>query len=60
MSKKKNAEERHEIARVIDKKIQYGENEYSCFACGERIKVDTKICPYCNTKQEEKESVLKE
>ncbi len=36
----------------IDQKIQYGESQISCFACGEKIKEGTKICPYCNTKQE--------
>ncbi|MFX0017272.1 MAG: hypothetical protein ACFFAK_02515 [Promethearchaeota archaeon] len=36
----------------IDQKIQYGESKISCFACGENIKDGTKICPYCNTKQE--------
>ena len=60
MSEKKIVEEKHEIAKVIDKKIQYGENEYSCFACGEKIKNNTKVCPYCNTTQKEKESILKE
>ncbi len=36
----------------IDQKIQYGESQINCFACGEKIKEGTKICPYCNTKQE--------
>ena len=54
MSKKEFAEEEHKIAKVIDKKIQYGENEYSCFACGEKIKFDTRVCPYCNTPQKNK------
>ncbi len=52
MHEKESTEETHEIAKIIDKKIQYGENEYSCFACGERIKFGTKICPNCNTTQE--------
>ncbi|MFX0074225.1 MAG: hypothetical protein ACFE96_02185 [Candidatus Hermodarchaeota archaeon] len=60
MSREKNVGEKHEIAKVIEKKIQYGENEYSCFACGEKIRIDTKVCPYCNTEQKEKESILKE
>ena len=60
MSEKKIPKEKHEMAKVIDKKIQYGENEYSCFACGEKIKIDTEVCPYCNTLQKEKESILKE
>jgi lipopolysaccharide biosynthesis regulator YciM len=60
MSEKKIIEERHEIAKVIDKKIQYGENEYSCFACGAKIQSDTKVCPNCNTEQKDKESLLKE
>ena len=57
---KKIVEEKHEMAKVIDKKIQYGENEYSCFACGEKISKDTKVCPNCNTIQKEEESGLKE
>lgn len=60
MSEKESSEETHEIAKVVEKKIQFGENEYSCFACGEKIKIDTEICPYCNTPQEKNESVLKE
>lgn len=42
-----------------DQKIQYGENKKSCFACGEEIAIDTEICPYCNTKQIEKDPTLK-
>ncbi|MFW9902564.1 MAG: hypothetical protein ACFFDY_14955 [Candidatus Thorarchaeota archaeon] len=30
-------------------KIVYGNNKSVCFACGEKIKSNTKICPYCNT-----------
>ncbi|MFX0009455.1 MAG: hypothetical protein ACFE9R_04005 [Candidatus Hermodarchaeota archaeon] len=60
MTAKKIVKEKHEMARVIDKKIQYGENEYSCFACGEKISKDTKVCPYCNTIQKEGESILEE
>ena len=59
MSKKEFTEEEHKIAKVIDKKIQYGENEYSCFACGEKIKLDTRVCPYCNTAQNKNKSILK-
>lgn len=59
MSEKEYTEETDKIAKTIDKKIQYGENEYSCFACGEKIKFGTKICPYCNTAQEKNETVLK-
>ena len=47
-------------ARVIDNKIQYGESKNMCFACGEKIGGNTKICPYCKTKQDEKESILKQ
>ena len=60
MTAKKIVKEKHEMAKVIDKKIQYGENEYSCFACGEKINKDTKVCPFCNTIQTEEESTLKE
>jgi len=59
MSKKEFTEEEHKKAKVIDKKIQYGENEYSCFACGEKIKLDTIVCPYCNTAQNKNKSILK-
>ena len=38
----------------IDQKIQYGESYIKCFACGANIDFETKICPYCNTKQESK------
>lgn len=59
MSEKESSEETHEIANVVEKKIQYGENKYSCFACGEKIENNTTICPYCKTPQEKKESILK-
>jgi rubrerythrin len=59
MSKKEFTEEEPKIAKVIDKKIQYGENEYSCFACGEKIKFNTRVCPYCNTPQNKNKSILK-
>jgi len=41
--------------KVIEKKIQFGDNEYLCFACGEKIVRDTLICPYCKTAQNKKE-----
>ena len=59
MSKKEFTEETHKIAKVIDKKIQYGENEYSCFACGEKININTKVCPNCNTAQDKNKTILK-
>ncbi len=59
MSEKEFTEEKHKKAKVIEKKIQYGENEYSCFACGEKIKQDTRVCPYCNTAQNKNKSILK-
>ncbi|MBY9011042.1 MAG: hypothetical protein KGD70_01565 [Candidatus Lokiarchaeota archaeon] len=59
MSEKKFTEETHDNAKVIEKKIQYGENEYVCFACGERIKIDTNVCPYCNTVLKKNETILK-
>ncbi len=59
MSEKEYKDETHKIAKTIDKKILYGENEYTCFACGEKIKFGAKICPYCNTAQEKNESILK-
>ena len=59
MSEKEYKDETHKIVNTIDKKILYGENEYTCFACGEKIKFGTKICPYCNTAQEKNESILK-
>jgi len=30
-------------------KIFYGDTKLVCFACGAKIKSDTKVCPYCNT-----------
>ena len=32
-----------------EEKIFYGDNNSFCFACGEKIKSNTDICPYCNT-----------
>jgi len=44
---------------VKDNKIQYGESQIVCFACGEKIDINTEICPYCNTKQIEKDPKIK-
>ncbi|MHA2288944.1 MAG: hypothetical protein ACXABG_09155 [Promethearchaeota archaeon] len=59
MAEKEVSEETEKIVKTIDKKIQYGENEYSCFACGEKINFGAKICPYCNTEQDKNGTVLK-
>jgi hypothetical protein len=40
--------------KVSDNKIQFGETENSCFACGERIPPNAEVCPFCNTKQDKK------
>jgi len=48
-----------ESENVKDKKIQYGESQIVCFACGEKIDFNTDICPYCNTKQIEKDPKIK-
>jgi len=31
-------------------KILYGGHDNVCFACGEKIKWNTIVCPYCKTK----------
>ncbi len=59
MSKFNTTNKARKTARAIDNKIQYGESKNLCFACGEKIDSSTKICPYCKTKQDEKESILK-
>ncbi|MFW9947280.1 MAG: hypothetical protein ACFFDX_10685 [Candidatus Odinarchaeota archaeon] len=52
MTKKQPNDTNSESKDFVDLKIQYGESQINCFACGEKIKTGTKICPYCNTKQE--------
>ncbi len=32
-----------------EEKILYSIDKIVCFACGEKINKDTKVCPYCNT-----------
>jgi hypothetical protein len=32
-----------------EEKILYSINKIVCFACGEEIGKETKICPYCKT-----------
>jgi len=32
-----------------EEKILYSLNKIVCFACGEQIDKETKICPYCKT-----------
>jgi len=60
MSKMNITDKARKTAKVIDKKIQYGESKNLCFACGEKIGSNIEICPYCKTKQDEKESILKQ
>lgn len=59
MLKKNPENEGIESNRVKDKQIQYGESQIVCFACGEKIEINTEVCPYCNTKQIEKEPKIK-
>lgn len=51
MTEKKSNNTKTKSKDFIDQKIQYGESQVRCFACGEKIKGGTKICPYCNTEQ---------
>ena len=55
MPDKKTPENREEELNVIENKIQFGDNEYLCFACKEKIAIDTIFCPYCKTAQNKKE-----
>jgi hypothetical protein len=59
MSSKKLNDNSQDLKEVEDQKIQYGQNKIICFACGEQIDIGTFVCPYCNTKQNEKKSSLK-
>ncbi|MFX0072353.1 MAG: hypothetical protein ACFFAO_14805 [Candidatus Hermodarchaeota archaeon] len=34
-----------------EEKIEFGQKNISCFACGQEINEETEICPYCGTKQ---------
>ena len=58
MSEKKSKDGTEEESQVKEMKIQYGDTQISCFACGEKISANTKICPYCNTKQIAKEPII--
>ena len=40
MTEKEFPKESERAVETIEKKIQYGENEYFCFACGEKIELD--------------------
>ncbi|MGV9141865.1 MAG: hypothetical protein ACOC1X_02900 [Promethearchaeota archaeon] len=31
--------------------IHFGNETDICFACGEKLKPNTKVCPYCGVKQ---------
>jgi len=55
MPDNKTPENTEKELEVVEKKIQFGDSEYLCFACGEKIASDTLICPYCKTAQNEKE-----
>jgi rubrerythrin len=55
MTDNKTPEKTENELNVIEKKIQFGDNEYLCFACGEKIAIDTLICPSCKTTQDKKE-----
>ena len=60
MTEKEFPKESERAVETIEKKIQYGENEYFCFACGEKIELGTKICPNCDTLQDKNGTILKE
>jgi len=49
MSDKKLNESLTNNPEKDEAKILYGVNNLVCFACGEKIKDSTKVCPYCNT-----------
>ena len=34
--------------------ITFEEKILVCFACGEKIDIETEVCPYCQTKQSKK------
>ncbi len=55
MPDKKPPENTEKELKVVEKNIQFGDYEYLCFACGEKIANDTLICPYCKTVQDKKE-----
>lgn len=54
MPKKEHYTEQNKEIKVTDKKIQFGETENICFACGEKIGTNAEVCPFCNTKQDKK------
>ncbi|MFX1395400.1 MAG: hypothetical protein ACFFAH_17835 [Promethearchaeota archaeon] len=43
-----------------ESKIYFEEEISACFACGEKIDIETEVCPYCKTKQNKKVIVPKE
>lgn len=49
MSDKEKKLENNSSENKVEK-ILYSDQDNVCFACGERIKKDTEVCPYCNTK----------
>ncbi|MFX1481067.1 MAG: hypothetical protein ACFFCI_23545 [Promethearchaeota archaeon] len=42
-------ESENKIVEKDEEKILYSDNKIVCFACGEQISKDTKVCPYCQT-----------
>jgi uncharacterized OB-fold protein len=38
------------VSNQNGEKILFGVRNLVCFACGEKLPPNTKICPYCNTK----------
>lgn len=49
MSDKKMFESEIKNLEKDEEKILYGVNKIVCFACGEEIDKNMKVCPYCNT-----------
>jgi hypothetical protein len=54
MFKKEHDTDQNKEIKVKDKKIQFGETENVCFACGEKINSNAVVCPFCNTRQDKK------
>ena len=43
----KNDNKKKENIEILEEKILFGEKEILCFACGEKLDISAKKCPYC-------------
>lgn len=51
MTDKNKGKDENTTKKADKESIQFGTEKKICFACGEKLEPNTKVCPYCGVKQ---------